>query len=433
MNYETIKSFILFVLVGISFLLSFILWSYQPKYDLFYDTSYVNEVDVGGYDKTKNELIEPKSIIFHNGESIWGFNKPLERQRFFKELATWVLYDYQEEDSKGQPTLENAVEITFPNAIPVDLMTNLFTFNDEITTPKWSFDRVYITLNEGKQVSELTIISQDKRKQITATIEKLETYYELLSYMEGEKDVTEEFIAYGDKSAPIYIPKDEIELAKKTFIASMIEPELFIDALFSSPSVVTPNISEAYFTDGQRGMRILQEGRRLEYINPIQSNPDSMDTMELIERSVSNINEHKGWTNDFLLDRLDHKANANQIVYRLYYEGYPTYDHNQLTTIEQKWREQDLYQYVRPLVSIGNLLNSTKQTLPAGEEVVASIMNSADLDEKNIEDIRIGYTLQYEEDAYSLTLDPAWYVLYQGDWIHYNSIASEQSQKKGGG
>src|SRR5699024_12426676 len=101
MNYETIKSFILFVLVGISFLLSFILWTYQPKYDLLYDTSYVHDVDGGGSEKTKNELIQPGRIIFHTDEQISVFKKPTERQRFFQELASWVLFGYAPADTGG--------------------------------------------------------------------------------------------------------------------------------------------------------------------------------------------------------------------------------------------------------------------------------------------------------------------------------------------
>lgn len=431
MNYETIKSFILFVLVGISFLLSFILWSYQPKYDQLYDTSYVNEVDVGGEDKTKNELIEPENIVFHQEEFIWGFHKPIERQRFFKEIASWVLYDYEEESIDSLPEEEHFVEINFPSAIPANLMTNLFTFNDQITTPDWSFDRVFITLNDDEQSSELSIVSIDRRKQITATIETSETYLYLLSYLEGETNVTEPFIKYGNETNPIYIPKNKVELAKKTFIANMIKPEAFVNALFSSPSVVTPNLSEAYFTDGQRGMRIAQDGRRLEYINPIQSDTDSIEEIELIERSVDQINEHKGWTNDFLLEDLNNTT--NEIIYRLNYEGYPTFDRNHLTTINQKWREQDLYQYVRPLITIGNLLNSTKHTLSSGEEVIATLEGTNELDEEEIEDIRIGYKLEYVDDAYSLTLDPSWYVLYKGDWINYDSIELEQSATSKGG
>src|SRR5690625_2776612 len=101
MNYETIKTFILVVLVGISFLLSFILWSYQPNYESFYDTSYVSEVDIGGTEKTKNDLVEPVQIVFQNGGQVSSFMNPKDRHLFFNDLTSWVLYDYRESDSRG--------------------------------------------------------------------------------------------------------------------------------------------------------------------------------------------------------------------------------------------------------------------------------------------------------------------------------------------
>ena len=431
MKYETIKSFILVVLVGVSFLLTFILWTYQPKYDQFYDTSYVNEVDVGGEEKTKNELIEPKSVMFHNGETVSGFSKPIDRQRFFKDLASWVLYEYEETDAQAIPESDYMVEITFPTIIPVDLITNLFTFNDQITAPNWDFDRVYILLDTDKQVSELVIVSSDNTKQITATIEKLETYYQLVSYMEDESELIQDFMAFDNGNELIYIPRDITDLSKKTFIASTIEPELFVNALFAAPSVVTSNMNEAYFTDGQRGMDVVQDNRRLEYINPVQTGSDKAELIDLIDFSVNNINEHKGWTNDYLLDTLDHTSSF--IMYRMYYEGYPTFDHNQLTTIKQRWRNQELYQYIRPLVSIGNLLNSSSETLPSGEEVITELTNMDTLVKEDIKDIQIGYTMQYVDDAYSLTLDPEWYVYYQNEWVKYDAIDLKQSaQRKGG-
>lgn len=423
MNYETVKSFILFVLVSVSFLLSFILWTYQPKYDLLYDTSYVNEVDVGGTEKTKNELIEPNNIIFHHDDAVSGFTKPVERQRFFKELSSWVLYDYQERDAEKEPASNNVVEIIFPSETPVELITNLFTFDDQITAPNWSFERVYISLDESEQIAELLIRSTDNRKQITATIDKTETYYYLLSHMEDETEITESFMSFDNGDGPIYFPRKAQDLAEKTFISSSIEPESFINALFTTPSIVTANISEAYFTDGQRGMKVVQDGRRLEYINPIQTSNNRMEAMELIDKSANHINEHQGWTNDFLLERLE--LVSNTIYYRMYYEGYPTFDNYRLTVIEEQWREQELHQYIRPLVSVGNLLNSTKKTLDSGETIAATITNSNKLDHKEIKDIRIGYTMQYVDDAYSLTLDPEWYILYKGEWTRFSSIDFE--------
>src|SRR5699024_10519433 len=130
MNYETVKSFVLVVLVGISLLLSFILWSYQPNYDYFYDESYVNEVDVGGMEKTKNELFEPVKIIFKNEDWIRSFKDPQRMHNLYKDMASWVMYDFKVSEANGRPDDNRYVEVIFSNDISSSLLTNLFTFND---------------------------------------------------------------------------------------------------------------------------------------------------------------------------------------------------------------------------------------------------------------------------------------------------------------
>src|SRR5690625_1945297 len=103
MNYETIKSFILVVLVGISFLLSFILWSYQPNYDYFYDASYVNEVDIGGVENTRNDLFKPTEVVFRSDDKVFSFTNPLERESFYQDITSVVLYDVNVSELTERP------------------------------------------------------------------------------------------------------------------------------------------------------------------------------------------------------------------------------------------------------------------------------------------------------------------------------------------
>src|SRR5690625_1450285 len=431
MNYETIKTFILIVLVGISFFLTFVLWSYQPNYEDFYDTSYVNEVDIGGTEKTKSDLIKPDKVVFRNAEKAQSFINPTDRQAFYKDLTSWVLNDYEESESEGRPD-ENElfIEIIFPSAIPASLLTNLFNFYDEIDLPNWSFNRMFITFDEERHILKLTILSVDNRKQISAKIEQSEIYDEVLDYMNDTEQLHENVI-FGSADTPIYLPKEKVKLSKKTLVATNIDPDLFINALFSNPSLVKPNIREAYFTDGQRGMKIVQEGLHLEFINPIQSTHEVLEPIELMEKSVSNINEHKGWTNEYLFEGII--KTSNYIRYRLYYEGYPVFNYHSLSVIEQKWREQELHEYNRPLIKIGNLLNTQDVELPSDQEVVNVLMNGHQMKLENINDIRVGYYLNYIEDAHSLTLEPSWYILYQDNWIKFNQDDFQNDTQVRGG
>src|SRR5699024_10901813 len=257
------------------------------------------------------------------------------------------------------------IELVFPSAVPADLIINLFTFHEDIDPPNWSFERVFLVLDENEHIVELVVLSVDDRKQITAKIEKMEAYDELSASFDSEE--LADYISFGSANEPIYLPKERLKMSSKTLIASSIEPEQFINALFSNPSLVTPNTREAYFTDGQRGMEVVHDKRKLEFINPIQSSFEILDSYELLDRSVNNINEHKGWTNDFIFEEMNNSS--NYIRFRLYYEGFPVFDHYNISIIEQEWREQELYQYARPLVQIGNLLNSEEIELPSGQEV----------------------------------------------------------------
>src|SRR5699024_5928814 len=207
-------------------------------------------------------------------------------------------------------------------------------------------DRVFMTLNDDDQAIEVLILSTDKQRQLTATIDKNESYHILLSYLTDENEFLQQVTVFDSKDRPIYVPVDEVMMQRKTIIANKIDPELFINALFRNPSLVTRNIREAYFTDGQRGMRVAQDNLRLEYINPIQANYERLSPFDLIDKSVMNINEHKGWVNNYTFDGIN--RNTNNIRYRLTYDGYTVFDHNQLSIIEQEWRNQELYKYSRP-------------------------------------------------------------------------------------
>src|SRR5699024_9559261 len=131
-------------------------------------------------------------------------------------------------------------------------------------------------------------------------------------------DELTEFVLYDESSEPIYLPAESLEIKNRSITFQTIDSYLLVNALFNNPSNVSPNIGEAYFTDGQRGMSILNEGRSMEFINPIHSNGEHMDPFLLLDRSLSKINEHKGWTNKFIL--IDINTLNNELRYRMQYD-----------------------------------------------------------------------------------------------------------------
>lgn len=419
MKYETIKTFILVILVGTSLFLSFILWSYQPNYKSLSDPDYVNEVDIGGTDRTRAELIEPVDIAFHSTEDVFGFKRALERRLFYKDMQTWVLYDHSVREYNGFPKMDQYVEIIFPDKFPIELIGKLLTFNENIEQSAWSFDRIYIMADDASKSLKFTIPSTDDRVALTAIVEKSERYTTVSNFFTASESL-QEYITLEEGKTPIYLPKDPNEMSEKTLVATMIPPELLIDALFQNPSMVTQNLKEAYFTDGQRGMKTDKERRNMEFINPLSSYFERMDLVELLDQSINHVNEHRGWTNDFVLDKLG--GGTNSVTYRMNYEGYPVFTGRGNAIIEQQWQENDLHEYKRPLVRIGNLLSSHKIELPTGEEIIAYLRTSQHYDLDKIEDIKVGYMLRHLQDGRSLILEPKWYVLYEKEWKQLNIV-----------
>lgn len=426
MNRETIKSFILAVLVGLSFLLSYILWSYQPKYEMFYDSSYINEVDVGGKERKKNDLIKPAHVIFHRSTNqIVGFKQPSDEYIFYKELSSWSLTDFSLLEFNGEtkePVEQQYIEVIFPSNFPIQLLTNIFSVQElNIELPNWTFDRFYIIPQENAELT-VQIYAKERAELIEASIEKSGAFQYIDRFDESHPHL-QPYLAVPFGKKQFYIPESVEEMEKKTLVANQLDPELFINVLFSNPSLVKPSQRELFFTDGQRGMRLFQEGRYLEFIQPIETNEQNLDPVELIDKSIDHINEHKGWINEYHFEAVD--ALKGEVEYRLHYDGVPVYDFNNLSTILQIWREQELYQYHRSLLQIGHLLNSSDVELPSGEEVIRSLEMNEDYNVDHIKDIRLGYYLKYIDKIHSLTLEPTWFMHYEDHWLRIPFVKNE--------
>lgn len=416
MKIETFKSISLFLLVAVSLLLTLSLWNESPRYkERLYSSSYVNEVNVGGQALKKKELIDPNQVLFHDRDSVKSFGDPKFEKEFYVDMSLWSLRNFSTGEAEWDRSKRREIEIRYPAPVPMKLLSSLFATEDEVFLPAWSFKRAFITFDNASTSMQIKFLSADGAYEANATINDTTHYKQLISYFETGHDLVD-YMVFKDGSVPIYVPREEQTVLQRSLGAEMINEKKFVDALFKQPNMVSKNTGEAYYLDGQRGMRILQNKRSMEYINPIETNRVAMDPADLIERSSKNINEHKGWTADYNLFQIDMKSNT--VRYKMYYKGYEIFNSSGLATIEQTWRNDELYKYRRPLFSLSNSLGGEPITLPSGEELTKVLKENSDYDISEINDIRIGYHLDYpESDAHSVILEPAWFMNYKGTWL----------------
>lgn len=413
MKVETFKSIILFLLVMLSFLLSFLLWSYQPRYDSVYDPSDIGDIDidVGGDQLSMSELIRPNKIIIHHDYDVFGFKKATDMQSFYEEMSNWVVYDYEVNNYESTVVEGRTIDITFPYNLPINYIRSIFKLESKDVLPNWSFNTISIGLNADNHSLDVTVVSANKTNQLTASIDKTENYERVVQLMNQTKGL-QSLMPFELTDKTIYIPRDAFSLPRKTLVANELNPNLFVNALFRNPSLVTQNRLEAIFTDGQRGMRILNDGKTMEYTNPVESSVMEQNELELLSWSVDRINDHNGWTNMYYLDRIHHAK--NEVVYRMALDGYPIYDFYNISLLSQEWRDQNLFQYERTLVRLGNTLSSVSTELMSGDDV-RRFIETQQINKEEIKDITIGYYLS-TVDKHSFLLEPSWFIVYEDQW-----------------
>ncbi|WP_088051670.1 YycH family regulatory protein [Virgibacillus dakarensis] len=432
MKFETVKTFVLVILVGVSLLLTLALWSFKPNLKFLGDMDYA-EADIGGQGNlTKKDVVAPKNIIFQINSRYYGFSNPVERQSLYQDMQSWVLYNFKTSEANGPPDDDYQIELLFPDELPMEIADDLFTFDEEPDLPEWSFQRVFITFHPNDSSLEIQFLSTSGDRRASAIVNNSKKYNQLWAYLTKQEGLSE-YIQYKESGIPIYVPKNLQEMTERKLTIKNIDPDNLVDALFRNPEIVrrdVTNVGETYYTDSARGMRVKEDGRSIEFVNPLNTNYERMRAFDLLETSMASINEQKGWTGDFNLEEL--RPSTNFVRFRMYYDGYPVFN-SSLAVIEQEWRNQQLYKYQRPLFSYNSPpIGGSSVKLRSGNDVIYFIEN-ASYKAENIDDIQIGYHLVYEEDdlSFYLTLKPAWYINYNGSWQEINF--DELSPNKKGG
>lgn len=428
MNIELIKSYTLAILVLISLLLTFSLWNYKPNYERSFDTDYVDEINLGGTVKSKAEMVQPESVIFNKNDKHFSFSAPKDNEIFYKEMQTWVLYDFNTVKANGPPKDVSQVELVFPDAMPLDILPNIFDMNIDEDLPEWSFERIYLTLNNQSATLTIHILSTDGRYEAQATISNSSKYEYVKNYLDSQEGMSE-YIVMGDESRQIYLRKGSITLPRLSATIDTTDQLQLVNALFNDPSAVRRNVidDEMLYTDGQRQMRVHYNRRLMEFVNPYQSY-ERMAPDTLLEQSIANINEYDGWTDSYTLDSID--LINNRIVFQMYYNGYPVFSKSGLATIEQEWHDQEIVRYNRPLFSIKDPLGGEAVELPSGNSVKTFLQENADYENDKIDNIKVGYRLSFQDTSfYTLSLDPVWYVQYNGKWQEINMEDAMQKRE----
>ncbi|YCI77114.1 two-component system activity regulator YycH [Bacillus sp. R1-10] len=429
MNFERAKSIILIILVGTSIFLTWSIWTYEPEYDPFEQSS--EFIKIKSDVQIVSDVIKPVSILFHGNGQHFQTSNPAEINEMEKQFSQWRFRGIKEISvNRLQRKFDDfvhedgSIEIEFSDDIPISLYKTVLNITDK-EVPEFSFDRIIIKQkNISGNESAVYFVSYDKREiyQVMVDSKKLRNFMD--SFYRGSYDKHPEYMAETINSKrTLFVPENPVEINRLEYYIDYLDIGDLKSALFINPKYVRQepvSVGEEY-TDGTRLMTVNKDNYLISYINPAQKSKLFDSSSDLLQKSIDFINEHAGWENNNY--RFAYMSeNEQRVVFRLFVNGYPAFNESGMTEIEQIWGKEEIYSYDRPYFKLDSVLPSvgSAKTLRSGKEVVNQLKSKDNIDFNSVEDISIGYKLDKSLDSKLVTLvtlEPTWYYRVGDKWF----------------
>lgn len=429
MNFERAKSIILIILVGTSIFLTWSIWTYEPEYDSFEQSS--EFIKIKSDVQIVSDVIKPVSILFHGNGQHFQTSNPAEINEMEKEFSQWRFRGIKEISvNRLQRKFDDfvhedgSIEIEFSDDIPIALYKTVLNITDT-EVPKFSFDRIIIKQkNISGNESAVYFVSYDQRKIYQGMVDSKKLRNFMDSFYRGSYDKHPEYTAETINSKrTLFVPENPVEINRLEYYIDYLDIGDLKSALFINPKYVRQepvSVGEEY-TDGTRLMTVNKDNYLISYINPAQKSKLFDSSSDLLQKSIDFINEHAGWENNNY--RFAYMSeNEQRVVFRLFVNGYPAFNESGMTEIEQIWGKEEIYSYDRPYFKLDSVLPSvgSAKTLRSGKEVVNQLKSKDNIDFNSVEDISIGYKLDKSLDSKLVTLvtlEPTWYYRIGDKWF----------------
>ncbi|QHS23803.1 hypothetical protein GWK91_12975 [Virgibacillus sp. MSP4-1] len=426
MNLESIKSGILAFLVVVSMVLTLSIWNFSNYEEINEATT--KQISINGKDAELNEVILPSQMVFHQQNQSYQLKNRTDQFSFYQDIQDWNV-SLSNQAANAQDPGASYVEMIYPAEIPLNLLPNLMQFSEEnrnASFPDWSFNRLVLIPNHDSDSITLSFRSTQHEQTFNAEVQNPESYTALVNYTQSE-DALSELVAYELNDRVIYLPENETVLSKQTYTTSSIAVGPLINNLFPVTSYVRETSGGRYI-DGSRMLeeyQVFPNQKYMRFVNPKNEEKAQVGAgfsrEELISEANLFINNHDGWTQDYMLTNAEINSEHSTVTFDMLFNGYPVV--SKLGHIEQRWINRELNTYIRPLMRLSTPLGSETVTLRSGEDIIYLLEEAEGpltVPKKTIEDIQMVYTMSSEEEGYSsdiITLEPAWFMKSNGRWM----------------
>ena len=387
---ELVKSVVLFLLVMLSIVLTFINWTYTSDYEYIEKTE-VKEIEIGTK-KSIDEVIKPYKMIFQADEGLTGTSSNVAIKDIMSAFGEWTALDLEQVNSNVSPNYlnemirtNNRLTLFFSGEVPFSMFHSILKFTNK-ELPETTFNSI-INIHIFEHLGFFI-------------------YY------------VERCIAF---AFDLCIGIIFFGRLKYMYINNDLSPELFKNVLFTNPNNVNRKeenvINKRYsYSDGISEMTVDSAYKSLTYVYPAAESNGGNLPSKIAKDSFDFVNDHGGFTGDYRYVSMN--LSENQMQYQLYSQGLPVYSHQITTCITTNWGDNHIFRYNRPSFSLDLDITAENEIkeLPSGTEVVEKMETYKKFVLSDIDDLVVGYYLSQDENEL-FSLEPNWFVMYKGSWV----------------
>ncbi|MGG1675886.1 YycH family regulatory protein [Neobacillus sp. NRS-1170] len=424
MRYENIKSVILTILVLVSILLTWNLWTYQPYYEKMENSKPVAEVTVREK-KEVQKIVRPDQILFHIKGQHYGMSNTAEIDKVVKELGQWTFFDVKNVTEKIENIEELShnsgnTEIQFPGEVPIELYRTVLNIEGK-KIPAFNFNRIIINVEGSDKDNGIVYFVSTENQQVYISHISSNNLNEFnQSFYKNAASLPRYFGYKASEKRTLFLPEGDREMMRYKYLPKDLNSDEFKEALFSNPSFVqkSPLPAGEEYTDDSSKMTVNFDSNILLYVNPTAEERYIASSYDLVKRSIDFVNEHGGWTDPY---RFVSKSEYNRsVTFRMYSsDGYPVFNERGLSEITEVWGRDEINKYIRPNIALELPLTTEIQKVirPSGHDALKFLQNKKNFKPELLEEMVLGYRMERDsEENMLILLEPAWFYRYDNTW-----------------
>ncbi|SIT87104.1 YycH family regulatory protein [Edaphobacillus lindanitolerans] len=423
---EQVKTAVLILLIVLSVTLTFSIWTYKPNYKTIEKTP---NVDTAIVDKRKiSDVVQPYKLLVNRDDEMTGTTDPDMLTEAVDLVKTWSLRNVTLSDPEltagelNELTEEpGRIVIFYPSPIPFEVIDNLFKFSDTISNES-TFERIIIEKSDADGQMLVHFVGREGGRRYTASASRVDKQAMKEFVGKAEKNFPTYAAVRRDGAGSLYLPAEPVSVDALIYNMEEVSPSKFKDALFPDKSDVKreqTGLTREEYSDNSSIMTVETRMKTISFVHPhptAESKEVSIPS-ELLLNSLDFVNEHGGWTNNFLFASME--PEKKQITYRLQVGGLPVFSEEKETSTEirQTWGDGRIFRYQRPYYTLDvPFPEKNRRELDSGVEEAEWLRAEKGEDFSKIGEIMQAYTMRQDEQQNLYLLEPAWYYEENGKW-----------------